>query len=86
MYFYYACTTIGIHPPGKQWITRLQITQFIVGGSLAVSYLVLPGCLKGEGAVKEPLMEQLAVVRNDSGCDLEAIFSYQFYQTWLLLF
>jgi hypothetical protein len=31
MYFYYAMTTIGIRPPGKQILTLLQIIQFILG-------------------------------------------------------
>jgi hypothetical protein len=31
MYFYYAATTVGIRPPGKQIITLSQIAQFILG-------------------------------------------------------
>ena len=31
MYFYYALTTMGINPPGKQMITSAQITQFLIG-------------------------------------------------------
>jgi hypothetical protein len=41
MYSYYTCSTIGIRLPNafKRALTTLQITQFIVGGSLAASYL-----------------------------------------------
>ncbi|KAI9094417.1 fatty acid elongase [Phlyctochytrium arcticum] len=46
MYFYYAATTLGYKPPGKQYLTRMQITQFLVGGTLAMSYPFIPGCLK----------------------------------------
>ena len=44
MYFYYAMTTIGIQPPPVQYL--ITSTQFIVGGSLATSYLLIPYCLK----------------------------------------
>ncbi|KAI8810224.1 fatty acid elongase [Cladochytrium replicatum] len=48
MYFYYALTTIHIRPPSllKQSLTRLQISQFLIGGSLATSYLFVPQCMK----------------------------------------
>ncbi|KND04227.1 uncharacterized protein SPPG_01658 [Spizellomyces punctatus DAOM BR117] len=46
MYLYYALTTVGLRPPGKQYLTRMQITQFLVGGSIAITYPVIPGCLK----------------------------------------
>jgi GNS1/SUR4 family len=41
MYTYYTCSTIGIRLPSafKRALTTLQITQFVVGGSLAASYL-----------------------------------------------
>ncbi|KAI9230548.1 MAG: fatty acid elongase [Piptocephalis tieghemiana] len=45
MYFYYMFTALGIYIPGKQYLTRLQITQFLVGISLALSYIVFPKCL-----------------------------------------
>ncbi|KAJ3056985.1 hypothetical protein HK097_001929 [Rhizophlyctis rosea] len=48
MYCYYTLTTLNIRPP--QWLkknlTSMQITQFLVGGLLAVSYPLVPGCLK----------------------------------------
>ncbi|KAJ3108746.1 hypothetical protein HDU97_000146 [Phlyctochytrium planicorne] len=48
MYFYYACTTIGIHPPKrlKKMLTTMQISQFLIGGSIATSYVFIPNCLK----------------------------------------
>ncbi|KAJ1967023.1 hypothetical protein IWQ62_002105, partial [Dispira parvispora] len=46
MYFYYMCTSVGIHPPGKKYITTMQISQFLVGIALANSYLFLDGCLQ----------------------------------------
>ncbi|CAM0142336.1 hypothetical protein VKS41_002177 [Umbelopsis sp. WA50703] len=49
MYCYYACTSIGLHPPGKRYLTSMQISQFLVGTTLAVSYLVLPNCLMTPG-------------------------------------
>ncbi|KNE70701.1 hypothetical protein AMAG_15456 [Allomyces macrogynus ATCC 38327] len=53
MYFYYALTTVGIHPPGKKYLTRMQISQFVVGMSIALSFLgvenLYPGqCLKSD--------------------------------------
>jgi hypothetical protein len=43
MYSYYACTAVSIPFPRflKKSITRMQITQFLVGGSLAASYLFI---------------------------------------------
>ncbi|KAI8813367.1 GNS1/SUR4 family-domain-containing protein [Cladochytrium replicatum] len=48
MYFYYALMTIHIRPPTllKQSLTPLQISQFLIGGSLASSYLFAPQCMK----------------------------------------
>ncbi|KAJ2700721.1 hypothetical protein FB645_004895 [Coemansia sp. IMI 203386] len=44
MYTYYALTAIGIHPPGKQYLTSLQIFQFLFGFSFIVLYMFIPGC------------------------------------------
>ncbi|KAI7828394.1 fatty acid elongase [Kickxella alabastrina] len=44
MYTYYALTVIGISPPGKQYLTSLQIFQFLFGQSVAVMYMLIPGC------------------------------------------
>ncbi|KAF9434254.1 hypothetical protein BGZ76_008325 [Entomortierella beljakovae] len=49
MYCYYACTSIGLHPPGKKYLTTLQITQFLVGMTLATSYIVIPNCAPDRG-------------------------------------
>ncbi|CDS05287.1 hypothetical protein LRAMOSA07816 [Lichtheimia ramosa] len=49
MYFYYAATTVGLHPPGKQYLTSMQIAQFVVGVSLALAYLLYPGCTNSPG-------------------------------------
>jgi hypothetical protein len=45
-----ACTSIGLHPPGKKYLTSMQITQFLVGMTIAVSYLFVPGCIRTPGA------------------------------------
>lgn len=49
MYLYYAMTSIGLHPPGKQYLTTMQITQFLVGTALAISYPIVPNCLQTPG-------------------------------------
>ncbi|KAI7870191.1 ELO family [Spinellus fusiger] len=49
MYLYYAMTCVGIHPPGKRYLTSIQITQFLVGKSLAISYLFFPSCIRTPG-------------------------------------
>ena len=36
MYFYYAMSSINIKLPGKKMITILQMTQFMVGNSIAI--------------------------------------------------
>jgi hypothetical protein len=38
MYFYYALTTVGFQPPGKKYLTSLQIAQFLVGMTCAASF------------------------------------------------
>lgn len=50
MYAYYAATSIGFHPPGKKYLTTMQISQFLIGGSLAISYLLIDDCHKTPGA------------------------------------
>ena len=50
MYAYYAATSVGLHPPGKKYLTSMQITQFLVGITIAVSYLFVPGCIRTPGA------------------------------------
>ena len=49
MYTYYALTTMGFHPPGKKYLTCLQISQFLLGMSMAVMYLFTPGCSETPG-------------------------------------
>ncbi|KAJ1823344.1 hypothetical protein GGH91_003264 [Coemansia sp. RSA 2671] len=44
MYLYYALTAIGISPPGKQYLTSLQIFQFLFGQSFIIFYLLKPAC------------------------------------------
>ncbi|CEQ42751.1 SPOSA6832_04606 [Sporobolomyces salmonicolor] len=58
MYTYYALTAMRLPFPRflKKSLTRMQITQFLVGGSLAASYLFislpdLPGAQKASAAV-----------------------------------
>ncbi|GBB88452.1 hypothetical protein RclHR1_00150048 [Rhizophagus clarus] len=45
MYAYYAATCVGLSPPGKQYLTTMQITQFLIGTPLAISYLFVDNCL-----------------------------------------
>ncbi|KAJ2155954.1 hypothetical protein GGH16_005726 [Coemansia sp. RSA 560] len=44
MYSYYALTVAGINPPGKQYLTTLQICQFLFGQASVLLYFVLPNC------------------------------------------
>ncbi|KAJ1845962.1 hypothetical protein LPJ70_002267 [Coemansia sp. RSA 2708] len=44
MYTYYALTAAGINPPGKKYLTTLQIVQFLVGQASVLLYFVLPNC------------------------------------------
>ncbi|KAI8329854.1 ELO family [Chlamydoabsidia padenii] len=49
MYLYYAMTSVGIHVPGKRYITSIQISQFLVGMTAATSYLFIDNCLVTQG-------------------------------------
>ncbi|KAG0260034.1 hypothetical protein DFQ27_003760 [Actinomortierella ambigua] len=51
MYAYYAATAIGLKPPGKKYLTSMQITQFWTGIVTAMWYqLFAPkGCFENEG-------------------------------------
>ncbi|CAG8476607.1 12284_t:CDS:2 [Funneliformis mosseae] len=51
MYAYYAATCIGFSPPGKQYLTTMQIIQFLIGTPLAISYLFVDDCLRTDTAV-----------------------------------
>ncbi|KAJ2085952.1 hypothetical protein IW138_006005 [Coemansia sp. RSA 986] len=44
MYSYYALTALGFNPPGKRYLTSLQIFQFLFGLTVIVVYFVIPGC------------------------------------------
>ncbi|KAI9274193.1 ELO family [Sporodiniella umbellata] len=69
MYMYYAFTSIGFHPPGKSYLTTMQITQFLVGITAGSSYLFIPNCLS-------TFSERFAVYVN---------VSYLFPLTWLFV-
>ncbi|KAI9179226.1 hypothetical protein H9P43_005889 [Blastocladiella emersonii ATCC 22665] len=64
MYLYYALTTAGISPPGKKYLTRMQISQFVVGMSMALSFLVLEA-VHGEGScLKNRQWNRFAILFN----------------------
>ncbi|KAJ1794279.1 hypothetical protein LPJ59_004572 [Coemansia sp. RSA 2399] len=46
MYTYYALTALGFNPPGKHYLTSLQIFQFLFGQAVVIVYFLIPGCLK----------------------------------------
>ncbi|KAG0008152.1 hypothetical protein BGZ80_003803 [Entomortierella chlamydospora] len=52
MYAYYAATSVGLKPPGKKYLTSMQITQFWTGVLLAFWYqLGAPeGCFSNPGS------------------------------------
>ncbi|KAG0244875.1 ELO family [Mortierella sp. GBAus27b] len=52
MYAYYAATSIGLKPPGKKYITSMQITQFWTGTVLAFWYMLAApkGCFTDAGS------------------------------------
>ena len=50
MYAYYAATCVGLSPPGKQYLTLMQIIQFLIGTPLAISYLFVDDCLRTDTA------------------------------------
>ncbi|TPX57570.1 very-long-chain 3-oxoacyl-CoA synthase [Powellomyces hirtus] len=60
MYSYYILTTMGMHPQQKvkKTLTRMQIIQFLTGGTIAASYPFIPGCLKLDPA--RQMYEKLA--------------------------
>ncbi|KAJ2158427.1 hypothetical protein GGF46_003778 [Coemansia sp. RSA 552] len=45
MYTYFALTAMGYSPPGKKYLTHLQIFQFLVGLVFIALYITIPGCL-----------------------------------------
>ncbi|KAJ1933452.1 hypothetical protein GGF37_006723 [Kickxella alabastrina] len=45
MYTYFALTAMGYSPPGKKYLTHLQIFQFLIGLVFIALYITLPGCL-----------------------------------------
>ncbi|CAG8783878.1 11789_t:CDS:2, partial [Gigaspora rosea] len=51
MYAYYALTSVGINPPGKKYLTSMQILQFLIGGSITLGYLFMDNCLTNKGTV-----------------------------------
>ncbi|KAF9364915.1 hypothetical protein BGX34_012087 [Mortierella sp. NVP85] len=52
MYAYYAATSVGLKPPGKKYITTMQITQFWTGTVLAFWYALFApkGCFTSPGS------------------------------------
>ncbi|KAJ2853643.1 hypothetical protein GGI22_004790 [Coemansia erecta] len=44
MYSYYTLTALGLRPPGKQILTRMQIAQFYIALSGGACYLALFRC------------------------------------------
>ncbi|ORZ27060.1 ELO family [Lobosporangium transversale] len=52
MYAYYAATSVGLKPPGKKYLTSMQITQFWTGSALALWYEIgaPEGCFSNPGS------------------------------------
>ncbi|GAA5869211.1 hypothetical protein JCM3774_003981 [Rhodotorula dairenensis] len=76
MYSYYACTAVSIPFPRflKKSITRMQITQFLVGGSLAASYLFikLPE-VPGSGSAADKARQHLSSASSSFEAGVNAI-------------
>lgn len=51
MYAYYALTCFGYAPKWKQFLTSMQIAQFLLGHPISIAYLCIPGCLTDNGAI-----------------------------------
>ncbi|KAJ1936380.1 hypothetical protein EC988_008213, partial [Linderina pennispora] len=51
MYTYYTLTAMGYKPPGKQWLTRMQIAQFYIGLTAGFVYIGIPACQTSEQRV-----------------------------------
>ncbi|KAJ1793856.1 hypothetical protein LPJ67_001138, partial [Coemansia sp. RSA 1938] len=45
MYTYFALTAMGYSPPGKKFLTHIQIFQFLIGLVFIALYITIPGCL-----------------------------------------
>ncbi|KAJ2345542.1 hypothetical protein GGF43_005193 [Coemansia sp. RSA 2618] len=45
MYTYFALTAMGYSPPGKKYLTHIQIFQFLIGLVFIALYITIPGCL-----------------------------------------
>lgn len=50
MYFYYECSLLKIQLPGKKYITRMQITQFVVGLGILWFYKYVP-CVQADASL-----------------------------------
>ena len=77
MYAYYALTTVGIQPPGKKYLTTMQITQFLVGVCIASFYFILPGCLR-----KQKGLETMELVAYASTISYVIPLTFLFYGKW----
>lgn len=52
MYAYYTLTCFGYQPSWKRLLTRMQITQFLVGDPIGIAYFLIPGCASQEDGTK----------------------------------
>ncbi|KAJ1662264.1 hypothetical protein EV178_006030 [Coemansia sp. RSA 1646] len=67
MYSYYALTALGFNPPGKRYLTSLQIFQFLFGLTVIVVYFVIPGCQtqnQNKESLDMPLYELVCISRS----------------------
>ncbi|PJF17127.1 Elongation of fatty acids protein [Paramicrosporidium saccamoebae] len=86
MYFYYTLTCFGYQPKWKRLMTYMQLTQFFVGLPLAVSYLLVPGCVPIQAHPKDNLAHVLGINGYWSHVvSLAFSFSYVFYLIILFL-
>ncbi|ORZ39703.1 ELO family [Catenaria anguillulae PL171] len=63
MYAYFSLMTIGIRPPGKKYLTRMQISQFLVGMTSALSFLVFEA-MKPGSCLRDPKWNRRAILVN----------------------
>lgn len=86
MYYYYTLTCLGYRPKWKRHLTTMQITQFLIGNVLGISYLIIPNCHNWSHNFRENVLQHKIFGSYFGSIVFTLIYNFSFVGALILLF